>query len=366
MSIRHLQLTASLAMAVCLLTAPPARAQAPNATPPPPPSVKSGQAAPDFTANYLAMDNGRPGFKSVKLSDYKGQKNVVLAFFPAAFSPGCTNEMAKYQETSGQFNTNNTVILGMSVDSTWANAAFADKLGVKFNILSDASRDISKSLRRVRRARPRLAPHDVHHRLEGDRAEGVHGAGSARPGAFARGVRAAQRGQVGLVGRAGRVRSGRSGRSGRARPADQTHPTHPPLSVPPLLLLHDVELRGVGDGHDGHHAGLNRDRTRRDRRRPARCRPCSAKSPAGPSRGRLRRPCVISPPISDPASTSSRTRGSSTTARTAAASSCSPTSGIVSTEMRSPRMLCRSASRIAPIATWPTCAPPPMMTMRLP
>jgi len=145
MSIRPLYLTASLAMAASLLTAGPARAQATNAAPPPPPSVKTGQAAPDFTANYLAMDNGRPGFKSVKLSDYKGQKNVVLAFFPAAFSPGCTNEMAKYQENSGQFNTNNTVILGMSVDSTWANAAFADKLGVKFNILSDNSREISKS-----------------------------------------------------------------------------------------------------------------------------------------------------------------------------------------------------------------------------
>src|SRR6267154_5853037 len=120
-------------------------AQGPNAAPPPPPSIKVGQAAPDFSARYLAMENGRPSFKPVKLSDYKGQKNVVLAFFPAAFSPGCTNEMAKYQETSGQFNANNTVILGMSVDSTWANAAFADKLGVKFNILSDASREISKN-----------------------------------------------------------------------------------------------------------------------------------------------------------------------------------------------------------------------------
>jgi len=120
-------------------------AQGPNAAPPPPPSVKVGQTAPDFSAQYLAMDNGRPAFKTVKLSDYKGQKNVVLAFFPAAFSPGCTSEMAKYQETSGQFNVNNTVLLGMSVDSTWANAAFADKLGVKFNILSDASREISKS-----------------------------------------------------------------------------------------------------------------------------------------------------------------------------------------------------------------------------
>jgi peroxiredoxin len=137
--------TGIMALGACLLMSATASAQAPNAAPPPPPSVKVGQAAPDFTANYLSMENGRPGFKAVKLSDFKGQKNVVLAFFPAAFSPGCTNEMAKYQETSGQFNVNNTVILGMSVDSTWANAAFADKLGVKFNILSDASRDISKS-----------------------------------------------------------------------------------------------------------------------------------------------------------------------------------------------------------------------------
>jgi peroxiredoxin len=136
--------TGIMALGVCLLGAK-AFAQAPNAAPPPPPSVKVGQAAPDFTASYLKTENGRFSFPQVKLSDFKGQKNVVLAFFPAAFSPGCTNEMAKYQETSGQFNANNTVILGMSVDSTWANSAFADKLGVKFNILSDASREISKS-----------------------------------------------------------------------------------------------------------------------------------------------------------------------------------------------------------------------------
>jgi hypothetical protein len=48
------------------------------------------------------------------------------------------------------------------------------------------------------------------------------------------------------------------------------------------------------------------------------------------------------------------------------ASACSPTSGIVSTEMCSPRILCRSASDTAPMATCPTCAPPPMMMMRLP
>jgi len=137
--------TGFMALGACLLLSASASAQGPNAAPPPPPSVKVGQAAPDFTASYLKRENGRFSFPQVKLSEFKGQKNVVLAFFPAAFSPGCTGEMAKYQEQSGQFNANNTVILGMSVDSTWANEAFADKLGVKFPILSDASRTISKS-----------------------------------------------------------------------------------------------------------------------------------------------------------------------------------------------------------------------------
>ena len=136
----------AFALVAWVLAATAASAQAPANTPPPP-SVKVGQMAPDFTANYLAAPdaNGRRQGKPVTLSEFKGQKNVVLAFFPAAFSPGCTSEMAKYQETSGQFNSNNTVILGMSVDSPWANAAFADKLGARFNILSDARRDISRA-----------------------------------------------------------------------------------------------------------------------------------------------------------------------------------------------------------------------------
>ena len=58
----------------------------------------------------------------------------MLAFFPATFSPGCTNEIAKCPGDVGQFNTNNTVILGMSVDSTWANAAFRGQARVKFRI----------------------------------------------------------------------------------------------------------------------------------------------------------------------------------------------------------------------------------------
>src|SRR5947209_17717477 len=139
--------TVSLAFALCLLTTTVAGAQAPSATPPPPPSVRTGDVAPDFTANYLtaADANGKRDRKAVKLSEFRGQKNVVLAFFPAAFSPGCTSEMAKYRESAGEFNSNNTVILGMSVDSAWANVAFAQTLGADFNILSDAKREISRA-----------------------------------------------------------------------------------------------------------------------------------------------------------------------------------------------------------------------------
>ena len=147
MKTRELIGTLSLLLAGCALLATAAQAQAPAGTPPPLPSVKVGQMAPDFTARYLAPPDasGRRQGTPVTLSEFRGQKNVVLAFFPSAFSPGCTSEMARYEQTSGQFNSNNTVILGISVDSLWANAAFAEKLGARFNILSDARRDISRA-----------------------------------------------------------------------------------------------------------------------------------------------------------------------------------------------------------------------------
>lgn len=65
--------------------------RSPQAAPPPspPPAVKVGDAMPDFALPYLEVNaEGRPQPKQVKLSDYKGKQAVVLAFFPAAFSPG--------------------------------------------------------------------------------------------------------------------------------------------------------------------------------------------------------------------------------------------------------------------------------------
>jgi thioredoxin-dependent peroxiredoxin len=123
-----------------------AQAPAPQ-PPPPPPSVKVGQAAPDFTLPYMAPKAGG-GYenKQMKLSDFKGKQNVVLAFFPAAFSPGCTKEMQQYHQATGRFNASNTAIFGVSVDSTWANKAFREQIGAEFPILSDWKKDVSRSL----------------------------------------------------------------------------------------------------------------------------------------------------------------------------------------------------------------------------
>lgn len=65
-------------------------APAAQTPPPPPPTVKVGEPMPDFALTYLepARDGGRPQQKTAKLSDYAAKQVVVLAFFPAAFSPG--------------------------------------------------------------------------------------------------------------------------------------------------------------------------------------------------------------------------------------------------------------------------------------
>lgn len=68
---------------------PSAGAGGGQAPPPPTPTVKVGDTAPDFTLPYLeATAEGKVENKQMKLNDFKGKSVVVLAFFPAAFSPG--------------------------------------------------------------------------------------------------------------------------------------------------------------------------------------------------------------------------------------------------------------------------------------
>jgi len=100
------------------------------------PEVNVGDVAPDFE---LEDQSG----KKVRLSQYKGKKNVLLAFFPFAFSPVCTNELGDLKEKEETILKLNTQILAASIDSTWTQKAFAKDLGVKFPLLSDFGRKVS-------------------------------------------------------------------------------------------------------------------------------------------------------------------------------------------------------------------------------
>jgi peroxiredoxin len=95
-------------------------------------SVKVGDLAPDFT--LLTND-----WKTVKLSDYRGKKNVFLAVYVLAFSEGCTMQMRAVQAgiDSGRIPTSDTEVFGVSLDSPAANAAFAEQNGLHFPLLSD-------------------------------------------------------------------------------------------------------------------------------------------------------------------------------------------------------------------------------------
>jgi hypothetical protein len=84
-------LSPALAVVLAVMQQPPTGAAPSQPPPPPPPAVKVGEPAPDFTLAYLAppaAEGGRAERKEITLSSFKGKQNVVLAWFPAAFSPG--------------------------------------------------------------------------------------------------------------------------------------------------------------------------------------------------------------------------------------------------------------------------------------
>ena len=91
-------------------------------------TLKVGDEAPDFDLK----DHNRQDFK---LSAHRG-KNVVLNFFPAAFSPVCSNQMTNIQSAKAQFGAD-AVVVGISVDGTWALEAFAKQMEIDFPLLSD-------------------------------------------------------------------------------------------------------------------------------------------------------------------------------------------------------------------------------------
>jgi peroxiredoxin len=93
-------------------------------------AIAVGQAVPEFALKDQSQ-------QEVKLSDFKGKKNVVLIFYPLDWSPTCTkehaclvNDMKKYEQLDAQ-------VLGLSVDSVWSHKAWAEKMGIRYPLLAD-------------------------------------------------------------------------------------------------------------------------------------------------------------------------------------------------------------------------------------
>ena len=95
-----------------------------------------GSDAPDFT---LASTSGTP----VTLSALHG-KNVLLAFFPLAFTSTCTAELCDMRDDWDQFASADTIVLPISVDSTATLGEFKTKYAMKSDLLSDFKRDVSR------------------------------------------------------------------------------------------------------------------------------------------------------------------------------------------------------------------------------
>ena len=91
--------------------------------------ISAGENAPDFT---LRNQDG----EEVSLADLRGRK-VMLVFFPADFSPVCTDQLSIYQEVLPQIEERGAALLGISVDNAWTHNAFREHLGVEIPLLAD-------------------------------------------------------------------------------------------------------------------------------------------------------------------------------------------------------------------------------------
>lgn len=92
--------------------------------------ISVGSPAPDFVLKDQSQ-------KEVKLSDFKGKKNVVIVFYPLDWSPVCTNEHACLVNDMKRFEQLDAQVLGLSVDSVWSHKAFAEKMGIHYLLLAD-------------------------------------------------------------------------------------------------------------------------------------------------------------------------------------------------------------------------------------
>jgi peroxiredoxin Q/BCP len=97
--------------------------------------LETGQPAPDFTSINQDGDN-------IGLAQYRGQKNVVLYFYPKDDTPGCTIEANEFTALIDEFSKVDTVILGVSKDSCEKHQKFIKKYGLKVELLADTGGEL--------------------------------------------------------------------------------------------------------------------------------------------------------------------------------------------------------------------------------
>lgn len=97
--------------------------------------IEPGQKAPDFT--LYASDRSK-----VSLNDFRG-KNVLLLFFPQAFTGTCTEELCMVRDNIGMYNNAAAEVLAISVDSTATLHKFKELEGYNFKLLSDFNKEVS-------------------------------------------------------------------------------------------------------------------------------------------------------------------------------------------------------------------------------
>ncbi len=100
-----------------------------------------GSKAPDFTLKSKTAD----GLKDVKLSANFGKKQTVLLFFPLAFTGVCTQEMCDITAGLGQYAGLDAEVYGISVDSPFAQEAWAKQNSIKVTLLSDLNKTVIKA-----------------------------------------------------------------------------------------------------------------------------------------------------------------------------------------------------------------------------
>ena len=103
--------------------------------------IAVGSQAPDFTLKTKTAD----GPKDVKLSDNFGQKQTVLLFFPAAFTGVCTQEMCDQTSGLGEYEQLGAAVYGISVDSPFAQEAWAKQNNIRITLLSDLNKTVIKA-----------------------------------------------------------------------------------------------------------------------------------------------------------------------------------------------------------------------------